>query len=172
VLDKTDVNRFATCGRLAEHEPKNRARAARMYRFVTIVFFAMATFPAAAQAPTPSGVWLHDNKRIEIEITPCADRLCAKIVWFKWPNDAQGLPLTDLKNPDPTLRSRPLMGLTVLQDLRRTGENTWEDGKIYNPDDGAEYQAKMSIEGNGALRIRAYVLAPLFGHTLIWTRIR
>ena len=98
--------------------------------------------------------------------------MCAKIVWFKWPNDAQGLPLVDLKNTDPALRSRPLLGLTVLRDLRRTGENTWADGKIYNPDDGVDYQAEMSIEKNGTLRVRAYVLIPLFGHTLVWTRIR
>lgn len=57
-----------------------------------------AASPAAAQSPTPIGVWLHANQRIQIEIEPCDDRLCAKIVWFQWPNDAQGLPLVDLKN--------------------------------------------------------------------------
>jgi uncharacterized protein (DUF2147 family) len=132
----------------------------------------LAASPAGAQSPTPVGVWLHDNKRIEIEIMPCGDRLCATLVWFRWPNDAQGLPLVDLKNPDPALRSRPLLGLKVLRDLRRTGENTWEDGKIYNPDDGGDYNAEMSIHDNGTLRIRAYLLLPLFGKTLIWTRVR
>ena len=127
--------------------------------------------PVAAQSPTPVGIWLHSNKRIRIEIAPCGDRLCAKIVWFQWPNDARGLPLVDLKNADPALRARPLLGLTVLYGLRRTGKNTWEDGKIYNPDDGVNYEASMTIGGNGNLRIRAYVLIPLFGHTLIWTRV-
>lgn len=129
--------------------------------------------PAGAQeGPTPAGLWLHANKRIRIEISPCDDRLCAKIVWFQWPNDAQGLPLVDLKNKDPALRSRPLLGLTVLEGLRPTGENVWSDGRIYNPDDGVNYLARMSLEEDGRLRIRAYVLLPLFGHTLLWTRIR
>ncbi len=132
----------------------------------------LATTPVGAQSPTPVGVWLHDNKRIEIEIAPCGDRLCAKLVWFKWPNDAQGLPLVDLKNADPALRTRPLLGLTILEGLRRTGENTWEDGKVYDPDDGADYSASMTIEDGGTLRVRAYVLFPLFGKTLIWTRVR
>jgi uncharacterized protein (DUF2147 family) len=132
----------------------------------------VAATPANAESPTPVGVWLHDNKRIEIEIAPCGEVLCAKIVWFQWPNGAQGLPLVDLKNADPALRNRPLLGLTVLYGLRRTGDNSWEDGYVYNPDDGVDYRAQMTIQNDSTLRIRAYVLIPWFGHTLIWTRVR
>lgn len=143
-----------------------------MIRFGIVLLIALLAAPSAsAQSPTPVGVWLHDNKRIQIEIAPCGELLCAKIVWFKWPNDAQGVPLVDLKNADPALRTRPLLGLTVLYGLRRTGDNTWEDGYIYNPDDGENYRASMSIQKDGSLRIRAYVLIPLFGHTFIWTRV-
>jgi uncharacterized protein (DUF2147 family) len=140
--------------------------------FPLLLSLVLATWPAVAQVPTPAGVWLHANQRIQIEIAPCDDRLCAKIIWFKWPYDAQGLPLVDLKNGDPTLRNRPLMGLNVLQGLRRTGENTWAGGNIYNPDDGVHYQALMSIANDGSLRIRAYLLLPLIGHTVVWTRVR
>jgi uncharacterized protein (DUF2147 family) len=62
--------------------------------------------------------------------------------------------------------------LNVLQGLRRTGENTWAGGNIYNPDDGVHYQALMSIANDGSLRIRAYLLLPLIGHTVVWTRVR
>jgi uncharacterized protein (DUF2147 family) len=141
----------------------------RLVCFLTAM--AVVAIPAAAQSPTPTGVWLHANKRIQIEISPCDDHLCGKIVWFQWPNDAQGLPLVDLKNRDPVLRGRPLLGLAVLEGLRRTGENVWTDGRIYNPDDGENYLARMSIDKDGSLRIRAYLLLPLFGHTLIWSRI-
>lgn len=140
--------------------------------FWFLLSLVVTASPAAAQNPTPVGVWLHANQRIQIEIAPCDDRLCAKIIWFKWPNDAQGRPLVDLKNSNPALRNRPLLGLEVLQGLRRTGENSWEDGKVYNPDDGTDYQALMSIAGDGSLRIRAYLLLPLFGRTLVWTRVR
>jgi len=142
-------------------------------RFFCFLFAALlAVSPVHAQSPTPAGVWLHANQRIKIEIVPCGDRLCGKLVWFRWPNDAQGLPLVDLKNPDPALRTRPLLGLTVLSGLRRVSENAWEDGKIYNPDDGENYSAKMSINKDGSLRIRVYVLLPLFGKTQIWTHVR
>lgn len=144
-----------------------------MIRFACFLLLALlAASPVRAQSPTPAGVWLHANQRIKIEIVPCGDRLCGKLVWFRWPNDAQGLPLVDLKNPDPALRTRPLLGLTVLYGLRRTSERTWEDGKVYNPDDGENYRAKMSINNDGSLRIRAYVLLPIFGKTQIWTSVR
>jgi uncharacterized protein (DUF2147 family) len=132
----------------------------------------LAATPAGAQSTTPVGVWLHDNKRIEIEITPCGETLCGKLVWFKRPNDAQGLPLVDLNNPDSALRARPLIGLVVLNGLRRTGENTWENGSIYDPDDGATYNASMSMQDDGALQVRAYVLMPMLGKTFVWTRMR
>lgn len=127
--------------------------------------------PAAGESRTPVGVWLHANGRIKIEIAPCGDLLCGNIVWFKWPNDAQGLPLVDLKNGDPALRTRPLLGLTVLYGLRHTGANSWEGGYVYNPDDGENYRANMTIQADGTLRIRAYVLISWIGHTLIWTRV-
>lgn len=147
-------------------------RHAPIARFGILLVVAMlAAMPAGAQSPTPAGRWLHENKRIQIEIFPCDDRLCAKIVWFKWPNDANGLPLADLNNPDSALRTRPLLGLTVLQGLRPAGENSWVDGEIYNPDDGVRYQATMAMEKSGNLRIRAYLMVPLLGKTLVWTRV-
>jgi len=143
-----------------------------MFRFVALpILVLLSIAPADAQGRTPVGIWLHANGRIRIEIAPCGDRLCGKLVWFKWPNDAQGLPLVDLKNANPALRSRPLLGLTILQGLRRTGEGTWEEGRIYNPDDGVDYRALMSIASDGTLRVRAYVLVPLLGKSFVWTRL-
>lgn len=144
-----------------------------MHRRASILLLVLLiAAPAVAQSPTPTGVWLHANGRIRVEITPCGDRLCGKLVWFKWPNDLAGLPLVDVKNADPRLRNRPLLGLTVVRDLRRIGENSWGDGRIYNPDDGMDYLATMSILADGTLRVRAYVLMPLLGKTFLWTRLR
>ncbi|MCT8974661.1 DUF2147 domain-containing protein [Microbaculum marinisediminis] len=140
--------------------------------FFVLLIAPLGTKLVAAQIDTPVGVWLHANKRIQVQIFPCGDRLCGKIVWFRWPNDAQGLPLVDLKNKNPELRSRPLLGLTVLRGLRHTGENTWTDGKIYNPDDGINYGAQMSIQDDSTLRVRAYVFQSALGETQVWTRVR
>ena len=135
---------------------------------------AMATQTSATppHSDSAAGVWLHANKRIQIEIAPCGERLCARIVWLKKPNNAEGLPLSDVKNPDATLRGRHVLGLQVLSGMRATGPDSWADGTIYNPDDGSAYQATMVLKGDGALRIHAYVLVSLLGKTLVWTRVR
>jgi uncharacterized protein (DUF2147 family) len=144
-----------------------------MFRLLSVFLgLALASGPAMAQSQTPLGVWLHDNQRIQIEISPCEDVLCAKIVWLKFPNDARGMPRVDSRNPQAGLRERPLFNLTVLVGLRRTGDNSWEDGTIYNPDDGGEYRAGMSIGSDGNLLVRAYLFIPLFGRTFVWTRVR
>jgi uncharacterized protein (DUF2147 family) len=144
-----------------------------MLRFVISLCGALlAAGPAGAESPTPVGVWLHPNQRIQVEIAPCGARLCGKMIWFRWPNDAQGLPLVDFRNVNPALRARALLGLAVVYGLRRTGERTWGDGRIYNPDDGVEYNSVMTMPADGTLRVRAYVLLPLLGQTLIWTRVR
>jgi len=142
----------------------------RLPHLALLVLFAAA--PAAAQSPTPLGVWLDPSKRVHVEIEGCGEFLCGRILWFKWPDDAPHLPLLDIKNTDPDLRMRPLLGLTVLRDLRRTGESAWEGGRIYNPDDGVDYKARMWIQEDGTLRVRTYMLIPLFGKTQVWSRVR
>jgi uncharacterized protein (DUF2147 family) len=136
-----------------------------------VLFVLSVAASTSAQSPTPVGVWLHDNSRIKVEIAPCGDELCGKLVWFKRPNDAEGLPLVDVLNPDPALRTRPLLGLEIVHGLRPAGDGTWEDGTIYNPDDGETYSAWMSIQDDGRLRVRVYVFLSIFGETKIWTRV-
>ena len=47
----------------------------------------------------------------------------------------------------------------------------WTGGRIYNPDDGTDYGAQMSIQDDSTLRVRAYVLLPALGKTQIWARV-
>jgi uncharacterized protein (DUF2147 family) len=140
--------------------------------FTCILFLCVLwIIPAFAEETTPIGVWLDASKRIEVKVTPCGQFLCGKLLWFRWPDDDQGLPVVDLKNKDTKLRNRPLLSLTILRNLRRADENNWEEGEIYNPDDGENYHVKMSIQDDQTLRIRVYELLPIFGETHIWTRI-
>src|SRR5215212_7895971 len=75
--------------------------------------------PVSGQNLTPIGVWLHSSERVKVEISRWGEHLCGQIVWLSWLDDPQGLPLVDLNNSDPILRTRPLLGLIVLRDLRR-----------------------------------------------------
>jgi uncharacterized protein (DUF2147 family) len=131
---------------------------------------SVASFPARSQDLTPIGVWLHQDKRFEVQIGPCGNQLCGKIIWLKSPDDATGHPRVDEKNPDPSLRSQPLLGMTVLHVPMSGDQHTLKDGTIYNPDDGSAYSAIVSVADDGTLRIHAYVLAPFLGKTVVFTR--
>ena len=115
---------------------------------------------------------MDQSKLVQVEIVPCGYRLCGQIVWLSWVEDPQDdYPLVDLHNSDPVLRTRPLVGLTVLRDLRPADGGTWVDGRIYNPVDGRDYSALLSIKEDGSLRLRAYILHPLIGQTQFWSRV-
>lgn len=51
------------------------------------------------------------------------------------------------------LKDKPLVGMKILWDLKKTGD-AWVDGKIFNPADGGTYtsQAKL-IEGGKTLEV-------------------
>lgn len=127
-----------------------------------------------AQDLTPEGVWLHDNELIKVEIAPCEEQrdepLCGKIVWLKNPENKDGGPRLDTKNPRKGQRGQPVIGTTVIRGLVRSDPRLWTDGTIYNPDDGEAYSARVEVVDSRTLHVRVYVLFPLFGETKVWTR--
>ena len=105
---------------------------------------ALAGGPARAEDPT--GTWVMDNGKITVRLMACGEDICGKIVAMKKPLDKQGNPKRDKHNPDPALRGRPVIGLTILAHMKQDGEKTWE-GEIYNPDDGNTYASSMKLDG-------------------------
>ncbi len=122
----------------------------------------------AQQQPPVLGRWLSQSGKGVIEIFPCADKLCGRLVWIADPI-RDGAPATDRNNPDPVLKRRPLCGLVMLGDFVPTGPGRWGDGWIYSPENGKTYRATMTLDG-AALKLRGYVGIPLFGETQTWTR--
>ena len=50
------------------------------------------------------------------------------------------------------------------------GDFTWEDGWIYDPNNGNTYSCEMTLIDHKTLKIRGYIGITLFGRTEIWTR--
>jgi uncharacterized protein (DUF2147 family) len=127
---------------------------------------------AGAQPPSATGSWLADNGLSHVEIAPCGDKLCGSVTWLKSPLGPNGQPLTDSQNPDPSLRSRPLIGVQILQNLSAddSGPGQWEGGTIYDPASGKTYQCTITLQDANTLRVHGYVGSAMFGRTQIWTR--
>lgn len=124
----------------------------------------------AQNADAINGKWLSLTGEGQVLIYKKGTKYFGKLNWIKFPNDPAGKPKTDSKNPDPSLRSRPELGLELLQNFTYDGDKTYEDGTIYDPKSGKTYSCKMTLNGN-KLKIRGYIGISLLGRTETWTRI-
>ena len=133
-----------------------------------LVCFALSA--SAQNADAILGKWINPTGEGQITIYKKADKFFGKLSWIKEPNDANGKPKTDLKNPEPTLRTRPELGMELLKNFTHDGENTYENGTIYDPKSGKIYSCKMTLNDK-KLKIRGYIGVSLFGRTETWTRV-
>ena len=69
----------------------------------------------------------------------------------------------DDRNPDPTKRQVPIIGLELLSDYAYEG-NRWR-GRIYDPESGKIYASTMHVAADGRLKMRGYIGMPMFGRT-------
>jgi len=125
---------------------------------------------SAQNADAVLGKWLNPSGEGQVEIYKKGDKYFGKLAWIKFPNDANGKPKTDIKNPDAALRTRPELGLELLKNFTFDGDNVYEGGTIYDPKSGKTYSCKMTLSGK-KLKIRGYVGISLFGRSEEWTRV-
>jgi uncharacterized protein (DUF2147 family) len=128
-----------------------------------------ATSALAQGAGEPSGVWLTQAGDARVKISKCGGGICGVIVGLKEPIDpATGKPQVDDKNPNPTLKKRPMIGLPLFSGMQPVAANKWS-GQIYNADDGGTYASSISVAGPDTLRVEGCVGALCGGET--WTRV-
>ncbi|MFC4270246.1 DUF2147 domain-containing protein [Sneathiella chungangensis] len=136
----------------------------------TFLGLCVATLLAAAPARADiTGVWATVEGKSHVKIESCGDKLCGKIIWLKEPNTPEGKPKTDENNSDEALRSRPILGLELLSGLVPEGQNEWDDGEIYNPEDGKTYSSEMTLVNPKELEVKGCVLFICKSQT--WTKV-
>jgi uncharacterized protein (DUF2147 family) len=145
-----------------------------------IVFTSLILGMASAYAAGPDdvlGVWNTEERDAKIEIYKCGIKYCGKIVWLKEPTypagskeGTPGTPVLDHSNPDPKLRKTPLIGLPILLDFVFAGDNSWNDGKIYDSENGKTYSGKLTLVSPNQLNVRGFILISLIGGTTTWMR--
>jgi len=125
---------------------------------------------AATEPDDATGLWRTAEGKAVMEIYRCGEVLCGRILWLKEPTK-DGRPVEDRENPVDSLRSRPVLGLRVMEGFAYDGEREWTGGSIYDPESGDTYSAKMILQDEQTLELRGYVIIPLFGRSEIWTRV-
>lgn len=141
-------------------------------KITLILFLAFCAISVFAQnKDAVVGKWLSASGEGQIEIYKRADKYFGKLSWIKDPNDEKGKPKLDIKNPNSSLRTKPILGLEILKDFIFE-ESKWTDGTIYDPKTGKTYSCNLSLKENGQLNIRGYIGISLIGRSETWKRVK
>lgn len=134
--------------------------------FIAGLFGVMAA--TQAQSDKIEGIWFNDVKDAKIQIYKAKDgKFYGKIIWLKEPLK-NGKPKLDDKNRKENLKTQPIVGLVILKYFEKDGD-IYEDGTIYDPENGKTYDCKITYKGK-TLSIRGYVGISLLGRTTVWER--
>ena len=117
------------------------------------------------------GKWINSTAEAHIDISKRNDKYYGKLVWIKDPKGTEGTVKTDLKNPDPKLRKRTILGLEILKDFV-FDDGKWTDGSIYDPKSGKTYSCTLTLKDNGELSMRGYIGISLIGRSETWKRVK
>jgi len=143
-----------------------------MKHFLFILLFTALGFSAYSQnKDAVVGEWVNATGEAHINIFKRNNRYFGKIVWLKNPKDENGATKTDQKNPNESLRNKPINGLEILNDFVFDGEK-WTDGKIYDPKSGKTYSCNITLKSDGNLNIRGYIGLSIIGRSEVWKKIK
>jgi len=134
----------------------------------------LLTFSVSAQNDGDAllGVWEPSNGKARVKIDKIGDKYFGRIVWLKEPKDPNtGEPKVDKNNPDVSLRSTPLRGYRMLKDFVFKGDGVWEEGTIYDPENGNNYSCIIKLKDDNTLDIRGFIGIQTFGRTDEWKRL-
>ncbi len=121
----------------------------------------MGGLARAAATPSPIGLWLTQDQDGVIEIAQCGAVLCGRIVGLgRFAPD--GSATRDVHGVSDC-------GLALMTGMKPIADNLWR-GNIYDPENGATYDAQFRVDPQGRLRLRGFIFLPLFGSTQVWTR--
>lgn len=125
----------------------------------------VALVPMTAQAAAPiTGKWFTVERDSIIEIGQCGNSVCGKVVRILKPT-ADGKPAIDQYNPNPAMRSRPILGINILSGF--TDGGTLWNGQIYDPRKGKTYKSKLTRNPDGTLKVQGCIA--FLCQTQTWT---
>lgn len=137
-------------------------------KIALLLMFVGFSFIGGAQnkAGDVVGNYLVPSKDGAIQIYEKSGKYYGKIILNKDPNKL------DVNNPDIAKQSRKTLGADILNDFTFDGDDTWENGTIYDPKNGKTYSCKITRNQNGDLNIRGFVGVSLLGRTEVFTKLK
>ena len=135
---------------------------------------ALSSPVSAQQKDDILGEWLTKKKDGKIMIYKKGGKYYGKVSWQKDDIDPEtGKEKRDKHNPDPSKRDRLLQGMDIVLGMQwDPDDKRWEDGEVYNPEDGKSYSAYLELVNPNKLKLRGYLGFSLLGKSTYWRRIK
>jgi uncharacterized protein (DUF2147 family) len=144
--------------------------AARVGGLAVVLWLAPSL--AAALPATLTGTWLTADGTSRVRFEPCQAATCGRIVWIADPVDKDtGGPVLDKNNPKPELRTRTLVGITLLFGLMPVEAPGEWDGHVYNPQDGNTYDVIITLKSADRLELKGCLIAGFLCMGETWSRV-
>ena len=165
-----DTDAALGCENLIQPETPMKATST-----VTHTLAAAALSVAAASAvaqTTPVGLWrtIDDETKTEkslVRIVDNAGVLSGKIEKINDPEKAKAV----CEKCSDERKNQPVLGMTILRNVKSAGDGVWEGGDILDPNNGKLYKVRLRpVDGGKQLEVRGYVGMPMLGRTQTWIR--
>jgi uncharacterized protein (DUF2147 family) len=117
------------------------------------------------------GVWESEEKNLLVQITKEKGHYVGTMTFFLCPTETIMRTKIDVENPDPALVGRKLLGLKLLEKLSYEGDNVWGGGKIYDPNSGRTYEARIQLITSNSVVVRGYWKFRWIGRSMVFNRI-
>lgn len=134
-----------------------------LFRMALALTLVMPTTVSFAQAFNPVGTW-RTRLDAEVRIERCGRQFCGTVTKAAKPG------LTDKRNPDPTLRNRPIEGILLITFSKSEEPKTFV-GELYNPLDGKMYEGTAKMPNPQTIRLKGCLFYSILCLKEDWVKI-
>lgn len=131
------------------------------FQWLAVSLLAPIMAGVGLEAPQPDGIWRNSKNSVHIEIRPCGEAMCGKVIWAN--EKAQA----DARKGG----ADPLVGTEMLRDFRKDGKGRWR-GKVFVPDIGQTFYGTIAPIDANRLKARGCLFAGIICRSKIWIRVQ
>jgi uncharacterized protein (DUF2147 family) len=143
-----------------------------MKKLILLLLIVSSTHYYSQEDTKILGLWQTGSGKGRIQITKYGEKFGGKLVWLREPLEADGSVKLDKMNPDLEKRKNQKIGLNNLLGFTYSGKGKYENGTIYDPENGKTYKCVMNLLNDSTLTVRGYIGITMIGRTDTWKRVK
>ena len=139
-------------------------------RLVLLVCSVIYSFSLQAQSPLGTWVTIDDKRQVDIahvKIYKQDDMIYGKVV--KLLPEARNKVCEGCPGDK---KDKSIVGMTLIWDVKRDGEEYWSDGTLMDPKSGRQFDCALWLDDPNTLKVRASFGISLLGRTQTWKRLK